>query len=167
MAPNLLFRERQRYHQLWIWMMIIMINVFVLTVLVIERNSTPLYVSVLISLPSLSLLLLFLCLRLDTEIREDGVYVRFFPLQARFRHYPWKDIDQAFLRQYEPIKEYGGWGIRGTFSNKALNIAGDQGLQLILANRRKLLIGTQQPEQLAAVLAAHSQELLHSPNNRS
>lgn len=166
MAPNLLFRERQRYRQLWIWMLIILINVFVLIVLIIERDSTPFYVSLLVSLPSFALLVLFLCLRLDTEIREDGVYVRFFPLQARFRHYPWKDIARVFLRQYEPIKEYGGWGIRGTFSNRALNIAGDQGLQLIFANRRKLLIGTQQPEQLATVLATLPLELLHVPNNR-
>jgi len=154
MNPNVLFRERQRFRQWWLWAMLILINVFVLIVLWTQCDSdTPYYVPVLVSLPSLVLLLLFLIVRLDTEIRTDGIRVRLYPFQVRYRYYPWESISRIFIRQYRPFKEYGGWGIRGPVRNRALNIDGDQGLQLVLAKGDKLLIGTQQPDKLAAVIA--------------
>ena len=45
--------------------------------------------------------------------------------------------------------EYGGWGYRISPRNgKAFNIKGSWGLQLVLSNGDKLLLGTQKPEEL-------------------
>jgi len=99
--------------------------------------------------------LLFSVLRLDTEIREDGVYVRFFPLRINFRKYPWEDIEKIFVRKYRPLLEYGGWGIRFSLSGngRALNVSGNKGIQLVLPNNAKLLIGTNKPEEAALALS--------------
>ena len=63
-------------------------------------------------------------------------------------------IATSNVRQYSPLLEYGGLGMRiGLFGKgKAWNISGDKGLQLEFNNQKKLLIGTNQPEELAATL---------------
>ena len=63
-------------------------------------------------------------------------------------------IATYYVRQYSPLLEYGGWGMRfGIFGKgNAWNISGDKGLQLVFTNQKKLLIGTNQPEKLAAIL---------------
>ena len=50
--------------------------------------------------------------------------------------------------------EYGGWGLRlGLFGNgKAFNVSGDKGLQLEFTDNKKLLIGTNRPEELTETL---------------
>jgi hypothetical protein len=90
--------------------------------------------------------------RLITQVRTDGIYVRFPPLQGSFSRFGWVDIGQAYIRTYSPLAEYGGWGIRIGLKGRAYNVAGNQGLQLVLHNGRKVLIGTAEPERLAAVL---------------
>ena len=57
------------------------------------------------------------------------------------------------IREYKPIMEYGGWGIRGFGSNRALNIKGKIGLQLVFKNGQKLLIGTQKADEIVKILA--------------
>ena len=54
---------------------------------------------------------------------------------------------------YNPIAEYGGLGIRFGPNGKAYNVSGNTGLQVILKNKSKVLIGTNDAEALAAVLA--------------
>lgn len=99
--------------------------------------------------------MLFFFLRLETKISEEGILVRFYPIQLKFRQYKWEDIDQIYLREYSPITEYGGWGIRYSFTGngKALNVSGRNGLQLVFKDGRKLLIGTNKSEDLMQVLS--------------
>ncbi|ALJ06742.1 hypothetical protein APS56_05200 [Pseudalgibacter alginicilyticus] len=63
------------------------------------------------------------------------------------RTIPWKDIKYAQTRTYNALLEYGGWGLKngGFFAKKgkAINIKGNIGIQLILIDNKKLLIGTQ------------------------
>lgn len=91
-------------------------------------------------------------LYLETEIKADGVYVRFNPFHSSFRHYSWDKITKSFIREYRPIREYGGWGLRGLGKRRALNVSGNIGLQLEFKNGDTLLIGTQKGEELAQVL---------------
>jgi hypothetical protein len=67
----------------------------------------------------------------------------FFPFHRRWRHIPRQDIRWYYLRTYEPISEYGGWGLRRSAKHgRAYNTRGDQGLQLELTNGQKILFGT-------------------------
>ena len=101
-----------------------------------------------------ALSILFIMLKLETMVRPDGLYARYFPLHLHFKRFSFDDINEYFVRTYRPIREYGGWGIRCGFgdSGKAYNVRGNKGLQLVFKNGKRLLIGSQQPERLVEAL---------------
>ena len=94
--------------------------------------------------------LLFYRMSLVYEVDGSAVTVRFWPLLTR--HIPLADIQQVRARTYQPIREYGGWGIRGWGSRRAYNVSGDQGVQLILTDGSNILLGSQQAQQLALAI---------------
>lgn len=91
-------------------------------------------------------------MRLKNQIRKDGVYVKFFPFHLSFKVYKWDKVSKLFVRQYDPISEYGGWGLRIGRNGKAFNVSGNKGLQLEFHDNKKLLIGTNKPEELKETL---------------
>lgn len=103
---------------------------------------------IMFSLIPLLIVVLFLLLRLDTKVDGEGVHYRFFPFQLNYKLKKWDEIKKAHVRQYKPILEYGGWGIRGWGKNKARNVSGNMGLQLEMNNGDKLLIGTQKEKEM-------------------
>jgi len=90
---------------------------------------------------------------LDVRLDAAGAHYRLLPLQWRWRHLAWPEVARAYLRRYDPLGEYGGWGIKGTSQNRAYNIANDEGLQLELRDGRRVLLGTQRPAELKRALA--------------
>ncbi|MBL7188928.1 MAG: hypothetical protein ISS70_21590 [Phycisphaerae bacterium] len=92
---------------------------------------------------------LFFLLKLETEVRSDGLYVRFVPFHIHFKRFVPDDLSEYYARQYKPVREYGGWGIRCSFRNgKAYNTSGDRGVQLVFRSGKRLLIGSQKAEEL-------------------
>ncbi|MBS4035260.1 MAG: hypothetical protein KGZ85_12395 [Ignavibacterium sp.] len=148
MKSNLLFSEKQRFNQWWLWAILIGINLLFLYVALFQPNIflTLSFVFTLI------LTVLFLSFRLDTQITAEKIYVRFYPLQLKYREYMWSEISKCTIRQYSPIGEYGGWGLRGFGKNKTINISGNLGLQLDFINNKKLLIGTNKTKELTEAL---------------
>jgi hypothetical protein len=157
MDSAILFSERQRFRQIWIWLFLLVLDGYLLFKLFKHpTHSQPFNKDFLVpAIVVLVVTVLFSVLRLDTQIREDGVYVRFFPVRLHFRKYPWEDIEKIFIRKYSPLIEYGGWGIRFSLSGKgrALNISGNKGIQLVFSNQARLLIGTNKPEEAALALS--------------
>ena len=162
MDTKILFSETQRFKQWWLWLLLFAINAVMLYgayVQVIKgqpfgdkpASNTSLLIGCGISLLITILVLNF---RLDTQVKNDGIYVRLFPLQLSFRFFPWNNLSECFVREYNPVAEYGGWGLRlGLFGKgTAYNISGNKGLQLQFNNNKKLLIGTQKPEELQQVI---------------
>jgi hypothetical protein len=95
-------------------------------------------------------------LKLYTRIDSEGVHFRMTPFHFREKVIYWDEIDQIHVRQYSPIKEYGGWGIRmGGKNGNAFNVRGNYGIQLVRKNGKKILLGTQRPQEAARHLAAH------------
>ena len=92
----------------------------------------------------------FYSMKLITEVREDGVYINFFPLSRQIILF--ENIESCKVRTYKPIREYGGWGIRYGLAGKAYNVSGNRGVQLRLENGKGLLIGSQKPEELASMI---------------
>lgn len=90
-------------------------------------------------------------IKLETTITATGIHIKFSPL-VNYQFYSWSDIAEASIRTYNPINEYGGWGVRFGPGGTAFNTSGNIGLQLIFKNKSRVLIGTQQPQLLAGVL---------------
>lgn len=151
----MLFQERQVFVRRW-WplMMGPLVVVGTLLVAVPPKSGFPLTwpaaVGPVVVLACVALLLL---LRLETCLDRAGAHYRLFPLQRQWRMQPWAEVARAYVRTYDPLSEYGGWGLKGTAQNRALNMAGDQGLQLELRNGQRLLLGTQRPAEIVQWLA--------------
>lgn len=120
----------------------------------IERSSSLSMVTIFGYLLSIAIILLFVLLKLETRITTDGIYYRLFPFTLRFRRIPFNEIRSYFIRKYNPITEYGGWGIRFSMKREgiAYTVSGTMGLQIYLNSGKKILIGTLQPDALISVL---------------
>jgi hypothetical protein len=68
---------------------------------------------------------------------------------------PWSDIDQIYVREYSPLAEYGGWGIRYSRNGRAYNVRGNKGIQISKKNGKRILLGTQHPDEVAIALRKH------------
>lgn len=86
------------------------------------------------------------------RIEKDGIYVKYFPFHFKPLFFKWSEIEHFELRKYDPLSEYGGWGLKGTKKNRAYNVSGDMGLQITLKNGRKLLVGTANPKRMEVAL---------------
>lgn len=170
-TTDILFAETQRFNQVWLWIPLLGLNGLALFALVSQVvlkhhpfGDRPLPDAGIIILTLILLLLsgLFFSFRLETRIKKDGIYVRFTPFESAFKRYPWSGIRQSFIRQYRPMAEYGGWGIRVAGKNKAYNVSGNQGIQLILEDGSKVLIGTRRAKAVEEVLRQLG--CLHPPN---
>ncbi len=130
---NTLFHEVQPFRMWWVWLVII-IPVVLGWWLFIEQiifgtpvgtNPAPDVVAVIIWLVfGIGFPLFFYSTKLITDVRTDGVYLRFVPLWSRT--VPLRDIITYDARQYHPLGEYGGWGIRfGRHKKRAYNMSGN------------------------------------------
>ena len=162
MDDDVLFTERQKFKQWWLWLILLGVNglllfgVFKQVIFGQQFGEKPMSNTGLLLAAGFNLLLtiLFISFRLETQVKKDAVYVKFFPFHLSFKQYTWDKISKSYVRQYNPISEYGGWGLRhGLFGKgKAFNVSGDKGLQLEFTDNKKLLIGTNKPKELTETL---------------
>ena len=160
------FKEEQRFTQLWL-IVLLSVSVFVPIVIIIQEYtkegatlSTAGFIKSIVLIVG-SILLIFV-FKLTTRIDEKGVHYQFFPFHFKLKTIEWKEMKKAFVRTYSPITEYGGWGLKGGWSKargKAINVSGDIGIQLELANGKKLLIGTQKKTEAERVLETYKTKL--------
>ena len=168
------FSETQYPRQTWIWMLLAATSLGTWYTLVMEQfppvaDAWPTWEllvreAALFTVPGaittatlLGVLALIGTSRLEVRIDEVGIHYRFFPLHWHTRTISWKELKHVYPRTYQPIREYGGWGIRfgmGWRRGMAINMAGNQGLQLVFHGGRRLLLGTQQRDAATAALLA-------------
>jgi len=99
------------------------------------------------------ILLLVFSSKLIVQINNEEIHYRWFPFHFKTQHILWKNVLSAEVRKYNALREYGGWGIKGwTAQNRAYNVDGNIGLQLVLRNGKRVLIGTKQSDKLEALL---------------
>ncbi|SEN77155.1 hypothetical protein SAMN05216436_12182 [bacterium A37T11] len=147
------FKEIQRFRQWWLWVLLLGLDaymIFKLYRLAEKETVTTVYIIPVVIV--LLITLLFATARLSCVIKEDGVYLRFFPFHFRTRFYSWEQLRSVQVRQYNPLAEYGGWGVRIGINGWAYNVSGNWGIQLIPKKRVNILIGTQMPEEARQIL---------------
>jgi hypothetical protein len=97
-----------------------------------------------------ALVAVLLFLELHATVEDGGVHIRMLPFANR-------TIAPAHIarweaRTYRPILEYGGWGVRFGPRGRAYNVSGDRGVELTLDNGKRVLIGSQRSDDLAAAI---------------
>ncbi|MFC7346981.1 hypothetical protein ACFQO9_09670 [Chryseobacterium zhengzhouense] len=154
MKENSTFYEKQSFRQWWLWLILIFVLGFTIYNFVDNNESFSAGEMIASFAVTAIIFILFFIIKLETKIDELGVRVRLFPFHLQFKYFPWKTIRKAYIREYSPIGEYGGWGLRlGLFGKgKAYNVSGNMGLQLVFNDNKKLLIGTQKSQEMRKFL---------------
>ena len=100
------------------------------------------------------LLIIINSARLKTQIYPDRIQCQLKPLMLKPKTIKFNQISAYFIRQYSPIRDFGGWGIRLSMkgSGRAYNIKGNIGLQIMRKDHTLILIGTQKPQELLNAL---------------
>ncbi|AIY13654.1 hypothetical protein [Cellulophaga baltica] len=157
MRENYLFYEEQKFTQWWLWLLLLLIIGYlffdlisfsyssdeIFTVGTIIFNTENLIPLILVCL----VILLFLILKLKTTLSQDYIQISFFPFFTK--KWNWSEINTAEIVTYGFV----GYGIRLSLKyGTVYNIKGNQGLAIHLKNGKKLMVGTQKPEELANVI---------------
>lgn len=161
MSPTdaITYQEEQRFRQPWVWVLVLGIAAIqwwswiqqILLGQPFGSNPGPDWMVWLIWLLfGIGLPLFFVYLRLVTEVRADGVWLRYVPLTKRM--IPFEEIERCEAVEYKPLREYGGWGVRGLGSNRAYNVSGKEGVRLHLRNGDVVVIGSQRSQDLALAI---------------
>jgi hypothetical protein len=137
------FREVQRFRQPWVWALLggIALLMFVLGpvlwggLLVVGAVAGFVY-----------------SLRLQTEVRADGIYLKLWPLHRSFRRISWSEIERYESIRYRPLRDFGGWGIRWAPGKIAYNVSGNRGVWFERTDGRGVLVGSQRPEELVSAI---------------
>ena len=161
------FKEEQRLDQWWMQLVKLMLIAFlgylvyswyILNEGVDELGNYDYLIQVMVIAAVVLNLLLFYSIKLRTEIDEIGIHYQFIPFQRAAKIIRWAEIQDCYTREYKAILEYGGWGYRTSFGKgKAYNIKGNKGIQIVLLNGKKILIGTQKTEDAAQVIGRYMQ----------
>jgi hypothetical protein len=147
---TLLFEEHQSFRQPWLWaLMLATVAVLLVASLLAAEGQTVLWIALGVMLASV---LLLYTMRLSVQVDSGALRFGFLPLWKKT--IPLAEIVGFEARTYRPILEYGGWGIRYSPFRRgwAYNVRGNRGVQLELANGKRILIGSQRAEELARAI---------------
>ncbi|MEZ8003480.1 MAG: phosphoethanolamine transferase domain-containing protein [Patiriisocius sp.] len=150
------FKETQKFSQWWLWLILLFIGALpilgIYKQLIIGEKFGDKPMSdlglIIFAVFVFSLIAMFWFMQLKTEIDQNEIRMRFFPLVKK--RVSWEEIKNAEIVNYGFV---GGWGIRlSTKYGTVYNMKGDKGLAIELLNGKNFLIGTQKPNELTAML---------------
>ena len=143
------FTEVQQLRQWWLWAIILTAGGFFGAAIASgqeQLGGVILGAGIWIGITTLLVLA-----SLRVTVDEAGIHIR--QLWLFKRDIPFDRIASFEARTYRPIREYLGWGVRYGPSGMAYNMSGNRGLQLILTDGSRVLIGSQRPEDLERAVA--------------
>ncbi len=155
----IIFHEDQRFRHWWVWLMVYGVAAiqwwgFIQQIALGKpwgNNPGPDWMMWLFwVLFGIGLPVFFHILRLTVEVTPEHIFVGYRPLTKRIIRL--SDVTRVEARTYKAIREYGGYGLRGTSRNMAYNVSGNQGVELTLSDGRRVMIGSQRAAELALAI---------------
>jgi hypothetical protein len=155
-----LFREEQQFRQWWLWLIlwgVAAVSWWGFYEQIVRgrpwgSNPGPDWVIWLTwLLAGCGLPLLFWRLKLVVEVQPREVLIDLQPLVRRA--IPLAEIERVEKRAYRPLRDYGGWGIKGwSLRSIAYNVSGNQGVELTLGDGRRVMLGSARAAALAGAI---------------
>ena len=151
-----LFTEKQRFNQWWLWLIVIatcivpIVGIYKQIINDVPFGNNPMSNNTLIMSAAISssIIVLFLLIRLETNITKESIAFRFFPFVKR--NYSFNEIETYKVIDYGFV---GGWGIRYTIKyGTVYNTKGTKGLFIKLKDGKTMVVGTQKPEELQRII---------------
>lgn len=165
-----IFTEKQQFNQWWLY--VIFGASLLAMVIPVALNSEEMFkdkvAKIALSITFLLILVAVFIIRiitLHTRIDEKGIHYRFTPFHRKQYLVSWNEVNNVYVRKYNAISEYGGWGYRGfslRSSGRAYNVKGNRGIQIEFKNGKKLLLGTQKEVEAQRILNIYKSKFLKS-----
>jgi len=95
---------------------------------------------------------------LTVLVQETQVLMHLGSVPLIRRKVNYSEITTLDSVRYQPIREFGGWGVRGWGKRKAWSARGNQAVALTLEGDRLLLIGSDHPRRLEERIRAAAGE---------
>lgn len=95
---------------------------------------------------------------LTVLVRETSVFMHLGRVPLIRRTVPFSEVVSLESVRYQPIREFGGWGVRGWGARKAWSARGNRAVALELEGDRLLLIGSDRPQRLEERIRAAMSE---------
>jgi hypothetical protein len=164
---NYYFEEEQQFNQWWLWISLLVGGLTPIGLLAYglgqqlisgqpwgdnPMSNLGLALMLLLAVVLLGgLCWLFFVARLETKIDRWSVQYKFKPFINS-----WQRLEKESIQSYRVRKYFaGGYGVRWSLDGiKTLNVRGIKALELTFTNGKKLLIGTQQPDQILKAMDA-------------
>ncbi|MFI5452849.1 hypothetical protein ACHMWN_11895 [Pedobacter sp. UC225_61] len=157
------FKEVQKLKLWWLYVLLGIETIIVGSILFLDKGGITLHdLKASYFAPIWALLLPHVLIYFITKnsltlvIDQCGLRYQYWPFTKK-RDISWTKITKIYLRKYDALGEYGGWGVKHRlwfkFNDKAY-IFNDNttGLQLELSTNKKLLFSITNPEELALFL---------------
>jgi hypothetical protein len=87
-----------------------------------------------------------------TIVTRDQIIIRWGIVGIRVLRLKTSEITGAEVREFAPLKDFGGYGIRINSEMTAYYLKGNRGVKITRTKGRAVLIGSDRPETLAAVI---------------
>ncbi len=165
---NLEFREIQKFRKGWHFFIagFPVVLVFILFLLVQwdviqtkNQQKNP-FVFYAIILFLVGLFIWFFTLKLETTINSQGFLINYKGLPFCKRTMLWSEIETISLVKYEPLSDYGGWGVKYSITGNGwcYNVSGNDGIKFTTANKKPFLLGTQKKEDVEKIIHFYFKE---------
>lgn len=160
----MIFKEEQKLNLWWLYILLGIEAIMVLSITFFHEGGMSWQkLQSIYFAPFLGALLPFVIVyviqqnRFNLEISQDGVRYRFWPFARKTKHIAFTSISRMYVRNYDALGEYGGWGTRYRLWFKLKDKAyifndGNKGLQLELKNGKKLLFSINDIDSLTLFL---------------
>ena len=129
----------------------------------ISQNSEAFWAITITIFVLLAVTIFILSINLKTKIDEQGIFYQFYPINLSQKLISWNEIDKCYLKKYNSLKDFGGYGYRlkpfGKLRGKSINVGGKYGIQLELKNGKNLLLGTQRENDIKQILETYKEKI--------
>lgn len=149
---KILFHEVQKFtdSKILVYLLVTLAIVLISLFVIFNINNNDFSLLMIMILLFLLPFAILATIKLETKITENEISIRFYPFHFSFLIFSFENIQSISIRKYSPLIEYGGYGIRYKLfkRDKAYNISGNIGIQLLMKDGSNILIGTKKQNEL-------------------
>lgn len=158
------FKETQQLKLLWLYILVGLESLVILLVLTVGKQSITFdelqamnYIPVIAVVVPFALIYAINKIPFNYEISDNGIKYRYLSLTGKYNFLPWHSIKNVYVKKYDALGEYGGWGVRNRLWFKLNDKAyvfndNNKGLQIELKNGKKILFSSNKIEELQLFL---------------
>ncbi len=153
------FQEKQKLELWWLYILIGIETIVIGSIIFLDKGGMNFQqLKEMYFMPIWAMLIPYIVVyfvtnnALTVKINAFGLTYRYWPFTKQ-RTISWTQIDKMYLRKYDALGEYGGWGVKTRLWFKLKDKAyifndNNVGLQLELPDEKKILFSTKKPDEL-------------------